>query len=157
VQEAAAPSYSPAPSYGGYNAQSYNPPSYSPSYQKPQYYNEYYQYYDQSKVERQAKVKEIKCPSYGYGASSSPAPQGYGYSAYKDEDVCFVGVEGYDACVADKGAAVFCLVPERQGYESGYGNYDNSYQSQYGYGYTPQTYYASYPQYEQSYYKQDIT
>jgi hypothetical protein len=137
-------------SYGGYQ------PSYAPSYQKPQYYQEYYNYYDQSKIERRAKVKEIKCPSYGYGYQQPKQSYGYGYTPYQDEDVCFVAVEGYDACVADKGAAIFCLVPEKYGYQAGYNNYE-SYQSSYGYGYTPNTYYASYPKYESSYYNNPIT
>lgn len=144
----------PAQQYGGYG---YQPPSYTPAYQKPQYYQEYYGYYDQSKVERRAKVKEIKCPSYGYGYQQPKSQSyGYGYKSYQDEDVCFVGVDGYDACVADKGAAIFCLVPEKYGYEAGYNNYE-SYQSSYGYGYSPNTYYATYPGYQSSYYQKDIT
>jgi len=69
-----------------------------------------------------------------------------------------VGVYGSDACVADKGAAIFCLVPEKySGYDSGYNNYDNSYQSTYGYGYTPTPYSASYPPYDSSsYYQKSI-
>lgn len=145
----------PQPSYGGYG---YNPPSYTPAYEKPHYYENYYGYTDYSKIERRAKVKEIKCPSYGYGYEAPKSQSyGYGYPAYQDEDVCFVGVYGYDACVADKGAAVFCLVPEHYGYESGYNNYDKSYGSSYQ-SYAPTTYYASYPAYDQSaYYKKDIT
>jgi len=95
----------PEESYGG---------GYGKTYAKPKgYYNEYYQYEDKSKVQKRAMVKEVKCPKeYGY---QKPA---YG-NDYSDEDVCFVGVNGYDACVADRGSAVFCLVPERESYDAG--------------------------------------
>lgn len=144
------------PSYSSYGYGS--PPSYSPPAYKAAYYQEYYNYVDQSKIPRKATVKEIYCPpSYGgYGAAPQPSPSyGYGYSSYQDEEVCFVGVYGSDACVADKGAAIFCLVPEKYpSYESGYSNYEQS--SSYGYGYNPSPYTATYPSYEQSYYKKDI-
>lgn len=140
-----------------YQQQSYGygyQPSYTPTY-KSQYYQEYYQYYDQSKIPRKATVKEIKCPSYGYGYNPPPPSYGYGYSSYHDEEVCFVGVYGSDACVADKGAAVFCLVPEHyNSYDAGYANYDQSYS--YGYGYNPVPYTSTYPVYDQSYYKKDL-
>ncbi|ODM94495.1 hypothetical protein Ocin01_12178 [Orchesella cincta] len=156
VQEVYAPA--PAPQYGGYGYPSpqYTPPTYTPVYKAP-YYQEYYQGYDQSKIPKKATVKEIKCP-YSSGYGGNPQPQGYGYSSYQDEEVCFVGVYGSDACVADKGAAIFCLVPEKySGYDAGYNNYDTSYQSTYGYGYQPTPYSASYPPYDSSsYYPKNI-
>lgn len=138
-------------SYGYGYQPSYSPPSY-----KAQYYQEYYQYQDQSKIPRKATVKEIYCPpSYGgYNPQPAPASYGYGYSSYKDEEVCFVGVYGSDTCVADKGAAIFCIVPEHVYYEPP--SYSYGYQPSYSYGYNPAPYTATYPTYEQNYYKKDI-
>jgi len=83
-------------------------------YEGPQYYQKYYRGYDKSFIQKRAKVKEVKCQDSSY---------------YKGDDtsnsVCFVGVEGYDSCVADQGAAVFCVIPEKT-YEGG-GGYDAGY------------------------------
>jgi hypothetical protein len=66
----------------------------------------------------------VNCPK-NYNKKKNPySASGYG------ENVCFVGVDGYDSCVADMGAAVFCLVPENpavEGYDSGYSKPDSYY------------------------------
>ncbi|ODM94501.1 putative serine protease 46 [Orchesella cincta] len=88
------------------------------------YYQQYYKGYDSSMIQKRAKVKQVPCPydySSGYGSYSSSS------------QICFIGVDGYDACVAERGAAVFCTVQEKQNYgqyDSGYNNYnqDNDYQ-----------------------------
>ncbi|ODN03255.1 hypothetical protein Ocin01_03415 [Orchesella cincta] len=79
------------------------------------YQQQYYNILDNSKVPRKALVRQVQCPS-GY-----PSP---GYLPY--DDVCFVGVVGYDACVADKGAAIFCVVGEDAEYDSGFANDQSS-------------------------------
>jgi hypothetical protein len=126
-------------SYGGYG-KSYQQP-------EPKYYEEYYKGYDQSRIQRKAKVKEIKCPSYGYGSQQGSS-----------NSVCYVGVEGHDTCVADKGAGVYCVVDEKySSYESGY-TYAENYQAPY----QPSAYPQAYPEqpsygYEQpAYYKKEI-
>jgi len=73
--------------------------------------------------------------------------------------MCFVGVDG-DACVADYGSAIICLVPEKENYDAGYSySYDSP---TYGYpspsyptpSYPTPSYSSSYPQ--SSYYKEEI-
>lgn len=64
-------------------------------------------------IQKRAKVKQVSCPS-SYGNN-------YGYSS----DTCFIGVNGYDACVAEQGAAVFCIVREEQSYGEYYSGYNN--------------------------------
>ncbi|CAL8117874.1 unnamed protein product [Orchesella dallaii] len=95
------------------------------------YYQEYYKGYDSSMIQKRAKVKQVSCPyeysgGYGYG--------GYSSSYSSSSQICFIGVDGYDACVAERGAAVFCIVQEKQGYgqyNSGYNNYNkDSYEYQ---------------------------
>lgn len=94
--------------YGGYYSDGYGSSS--------NYYQKYYKGYDSSMIQKRAKVKQVDCPS-SYGNSYS-----YGYSS---TEVCFVGIDGYDACVAEQGAAVFCVIKENEnygGYDSGYNN-----------------------------------
>jgi hypothetical protein len=104
-------------------------------------------------------VKEIKCPyDYSYGQQQKSA----------DDEMCLVGVDGFDACVADKGAAVICMVPEHA-YPSYYPTYEPAYPSYTPPAYTPDypsytpTYtpaypqaYPAYPSYDQTYYKKEF-
>lgn len=74
-------------------------------------------------IQKRAKVKQVSCPSSYYG-----------YNYAHSSDVCFIGVNGYDACVAEQGAAVFCIVREEPSYGeyySGYNNQDSYSQSSY--------------------------
>jgi len=132
----------PTPAYEGYG---YKAESYTPAYPS----------YDQSKIPRFAKVKEVKCPyEYSYGQQKSAG-----------DEMCLVGVDGYDACVADIGAAVVCMVPEHE-YPSYYPTYEPAYPSYTPPAYTPEypsytptytpAYTPSYPSYDQSYYKKEI-
>ena len=102
----------------------------------PNNYDPYsYSYYaEKSMIPRKAKVKRV--PSYS---------KSYDYGTCKDEEQQWVGVDGFDACVADKGASIVCLVDEHVGYEY------------YGSSYPPPAYSSystapSYPPYE--YYKE---
>lgn len=77
-------------------------------------------------------------------------------------------MDGYDACVADKGAAVFCLVSEHypgKGYEAGssytkgkdgyqYKPYQEEDPAEYGGGYD---YGGPYKRYENEYHAKEIT
>lgn len=110
------------------------------------YKQESYESYDRSKIQRRAQVKEVECPSYGKQKSS----YGGGYQYHSDDDVCFLGDDGYDPCVADKGAAIFCLVADKGGYDSGYSSGYTSYQKP--------AYSASYkePHYGSHYYDESI-
>ncbi|CAG7733426.1 unnamed protein product [Allacma fusca] len=121
------PAYSPPPYYqpvysecwvAGYYAspskelQNHEPPkgsSYAPKDYNPYYSNEYYP--EKSKIPRKALVKQVQ--SYYQSAS---------YKDCQDEIQEWVGVEGWDACVADKGAAIVCIVDEKVGY--GYSSYE---------------------------------
>jgi hypothetical protein len=104
--------------------QNHQPPQGSDYSYSPKDYNPYSATYypEQSKIPRRAQVKRIQ--SYSY------APPQYGYQQQcQDEEQQWIGVNGYDACVADKGSAIICIVNEHQGY-AGYQSYDSS--SSYG-------------------------
>lgn len=67
---------------------------------------QYYNNLDNSKVPRRALVREIQCPANRPSVGA--------------DDVCFVGVSGYDACVADQGTAILCVIDDNTEYESGF-------------------------------------
>jgi len=103
-----------------YAAKDYNP-----------YYSQDY-YSEQSKVPRRAQVKRVQ---------SYYQQQQYGQQCYEEEQQ-WVGVYGWDACVADKGAAIVCLVNEHQGYY--YSSYEPTYYEQ---TYQQPPYYPAYEYY----------
>ena len=106
---------------------SYAPNNYSP------YSFSYYR--EKSLIPRRAKVKRV--PSYS---------KTYAYGQCKDEEEQWVGVEGFDACVADKGSAIVCRVDEHVNND----DLGSSYSSpSYAQSYSPA---PSYPPYE--YYKE---
>lgn len=100
-------------------------------------------------VQKRAKVKQVPCP-YSYGSS----------------EICFIGIDGYDACVAEQGAAVFCVIQENDSYGSYSSGYSNQYTSSYStsqpayepvdVSYDIPVYSALHPDYFRAYYRNPI-